>query len=327
MNILVTGGAGYLGSVLSRLLLEHDHNVRVLDNLMYGGAALQSLLDCKAFELIEGDVRDPQVVSESMQGIDAVVHLAALVGDPLCARSPELARQVNLTGSTNVLEAARSAGVSRFVFASTCSNYGRMPDNCGAVDETFELQPLSLYAETKVAVEKLALAPASSGPCITVMRFATLYGLSPRMRFDLTVNEFVLNLLTDRRLVVYGETFWRPYVHVFDAARAIELVLSADTSTVNRNVFNVGDTNENYRKMDLVEIIQKRVGPSQIDYVTKAEDPRDYRVSFERIQRELGYHITRQVPDGVDEIASALENRTLQFDKRLMSNLASIASA
>jgi nucleoside-diphosphate-sugar epimerase len=201
--------------------------------------------------------------------------------------------------------------VKRFVFASTCSNYGRMRDTSTPATEEHELHPLSLYAENKVAVEQELLGRPANGMAATVLRFATLYGLSPRMRFDLTVNEFVLQMLVPRSLVVYGEQFWRPYVHVRDAASAIACVLAAPREGVAGQVFNVGDTGENYRKRDLVDIIGKRTGPAEVRYIAKQEDPRDYRVSFERIRSRLGYSITLRVPDGVDEIASAIESKTL----------------
>ena len=236
----------------------------------------------------------------------AVVHLAAIVGDPACARNPTLAREVNLDAALRLVALARAAGVERFVFASTCSNYGRMSDTSALAREEDELRPISLYAETKVAVETELMASKSGGLAPTVLRFATLYGLSPRMRFDLTVNQFTMEMVTRGRIAVYGETFWRPYVHVRDAARAIETVLTSPPSQVANRVFNVGDTDENYTKRDLVELISKEVPGCTVEYVKKNEDPRDYRVSFERIRSELGFHVTRRVPDGIRELTAAL---------------------
>lgn len=308
MRILVTGGAGYLGSVLSLDLLRKGHEVCVFDNLTYGGRPVLSLVGQDGFEFVRGDVRDGKAIREALRGVDSVVHLAAIVGDPACARQPELAKAVNLDASLHLVQTAREVGVSRFVFASTCSNYGKMSDTSVLADENCEVRPLSLYAETKVAVEKEILESSPGPLAVTVLRLATLYGLSPRMRFDLTVNQFVMEMLTERKTVVYGELFWRPYVHVRDAAGAILTVLGAPEAAVAQQVFNVGDSRENYRKLDLVEIIQKRVGACDVQFVHKAEDPRDYRVSFERIRERLGYAIRRRVPDGVHEIASAIES-------------------
>jgi nucleoside-diphosphate-sugar epimerase len=311
MTILVTGGAGYLGSVLCPLLTQRGWQVRILDSLLYGRRSLDALAQDPHIEFVEGDLRDEATVKAALAGIDAVVHLAAIVGDPACSHDPALARAINLDASLRLIRLAAAQNVKRFIFASTCSNYGRMLDTAVPATEDHELKPLSLYAETKVAVERQLLSQAAGDMAVTVLRFATLYGLSPRMRFDLTVNEFVLRMLVERTLVVYGEQFWRPYVHVRDAAAAIATVLGARTGDVAGRVFNAGDTAENYRKSDLLEIIEKRTGPADVKFVAVQQDPRDYRVSFERIHSDLGYAIERRVPDGVDEIASAIESHAL----------------
>jgi nucleoside-diphosphate-sugar epimerase len=315
MKILLTGGAGYLGSVLSLQLTKAGHEVRVLDALMYGGESLLPLAGQKGFEFVRGDLRDPKAVRSALKGADSVVHLASIVGDPACSKDPDLARSVNLDSSLALIEEAQRAKVTRFVFASTCSNYGKMADTSVLATEESELRPVSLYAETKVGVEKQLLALPAEPMAATVLRLSTLYGLSPRMRFDLTVNEFVMEMILHRKLVVYGEQFWRPYVHVRDAARAVGMILEARTELVAGHVFNVGDTRENYRKADLLELILERVPDAHVQSVPKAEDPRDYRVSFERIRTKLDYSITRRVKDGIAEIASALESGLIDDPK------------
>lgn len=307
MHVLITGGAGYLGSVLAQHLLCAGHSVAVIDNLLYGGRSLLFLAGVDGFQFVRGDIRDAAKVRTACERTEAVVHLAALVGDPACKQRPEYAREVNLGASLEVIQAAREAGAKRFVFASTCSNYGRMADGSALASEDHELRPVSLYAETKVLVERALLDLRAADMACTILRFATLYGLSPRMRFDLTVNEFVLEIVTRRKLIVYGKEFWRPYVHVRDAARAIALVLESPRSMADGQVFNVGNTAENFRKIDLLELIGRRVGLAEIQFLNRVEDPRDYRVSFERIRARLGYQTTRSVADGVDEIASAIE--------------------
>ncbi len=307
MLILVTGGAGYLGSVLCELLLRSGHRVRAFDSLLHGGRSLLGLAGREGFQFEPGDVRDRDAVRKALRGVDAVVHLAAIVGDPACARDPELARAINLDASLALFAAARDAGAQRFAFASTCSNYGRMLDTSVLATESSELRPVSLYAETKVGVEQTLLAAPARPIAATVLRLSTLYGLSPRMRFDLTVNEFVKELVVARKLVVFGEQFWRPYVHVRDAARAFATVLDTPAETVAGQVFNVGDTKENYRKADLLALMSDRIPGADVQRVHKTEDPRDYRVSFERIQERLGFAITRRVQDGIEEIAAALE--------------------
>jgi len=305
-RVLITGGAGYLGSVVAHILLRAGHHVCVFDSLLHGGRSLASLIGDGNFEWLRGDIRNPRDVAAALQGADAVVHLAAIVGDPACARDPQIATAVNRDASLSLLDAARRAGVRRFVFASTCSNYGRTPDSSRPVTEDADLRPVSHYAETKVAVEHAALQLSQSPMAVTVLRFATLFGISPRMRFDLTVNEFVMEMLIHRKLEVYGEHFWRPYVHVRDAAAAIERVLAASSDEVAQQVFNVGRTDENYRKLDLVALISDCVGGADVNFVSVAEDPRDYRVCFDRLATRLGFVPTRRVADGVAEIAAAL---------------------
>ncbi|MDX6424526.1 MAG: hypothetical protein QOI67_1997, partial [Gaiellaceae bacterium] len=209
-------------------------------------------------------------------------------------------------------------GVARFVFASTCSNYGRMADSTVPVDETADLRPISLYAEQKVAIERELFSGADDGLARSCLRFATVYGVADRMRFDLTVNQFTRDLWARRPLEIYGELFWRPYVHVRDAARAVTTVLGRAPGEVAGRVFNVGDSDENYRKRDLAELIVSRLGRGEVSYVQREEDPRDYKVSFARIREELGYVPSHQVSDGIDEIVGALEERRFgdPFDPR-----------
>ncbi|MBD3402374.1 NAD-dependent epimerase/dehydratase family protein [candidate division GN15 bacterium] len=306
--VLVTGAAGYIGSALTGILLERGYRVRGLDNLMFGGTALLGWLTHERFEFVHGDIRDRAVVTEAMAGVGSVVHLAAIVGDPACREAPELARAVNGDGAELVCDRALSAGVRRFVFASTCSNYGKMPDPTGYVDETAALNPISLYAELKVAFEQRLLGLGRPDVEPVCLRFATVYGLSPRPRFDLTVNEFTRDLTLGRRLEIYGEKFWRPYCHVHDLARACVMAIEAPSELVAYEAFNVGDTRENYQKQGLVELILEQL-PDQGDmvaYVSRDEDPRDYRVRFGKIRETIGFTISRRVPDGIREIISAI---------------------
>jgi len=312
MKVLITGGAGYVGSTLARQLLDRGHSVRVLDSLLHGGTSLLSLWGHPSFEFIRGDVRDRDITRTAVSGTEAVVHLAAIVGDPACSRDPESAKNINLDASVSLLDDAVKAGVERFVFASTCSNYGRMSDPTTYVDEDGALAPLSVYAETKVAFERVLLDTDRPGTmCVTPLRFATVYGVSPRMRFDLTVNEFTRDMMVRRHLVVFGEQFWRPYVHVQDVATAVDIVLTSPPEKVSRRVFNVGATGENYQKQQLVELIRDHVRDGTVEYVSRREDPRDYRVSFDRIAAELDFHPRWTVPEGVAEVAHLVSRGVL----------------
>jgi nucleoside-diphosphate-sugar epimerase len=312
MNILITGGAGYIGSTLTPLLLIAGHRVRVLDHLAHGGESLLGVWCDPSFEFIRGDIRDRMTVRAAVSGQDAVVHLAAVVGDPACARQPDLARETNLDASLALIGESQRAGVGRFIFASTCSNYGKMKDVNQYVDEDSELSPVSLYAETKVAVEQALLGShRNHGWCPTPLRFSTVYGVSPRMRFDLTVNEFTMELLTKKHLKVFGEQFWRPYIHVLDVARAIQLVLNSPPAAVGSCVFNVGATDQNFQKQQLVELIRPYAPDALVEFVHKDEDPRDYRVSFARITSQLGFKTTRTVAQGVGEVARLVQENVI----------------
>lgn len=307
MKVLVTGGAGYIGSVLVRQLLKKGYKVRVLDSLKFGGDALYDVMMHPDLEFIRGDIRNSDDVAKALDGMEAIAHLAAIVGDPACKKFSEEARETNWNGSIALFEAAEKAGVKRFVFASTCSNYGKMPDPDSYVTETSALNPVSLYAELKVKFEKYLLEERKdTNMCSTSLRFSTVYGFSPRIRFDLTVNEFTRNAFINGEQEIWGQQFWRPYCHVDDLARAVILVLESDERKVRANVFNVGSTEENYNKGMIIGEVCKVVPGVKVHFVESAEDPRDYRVNFDKIKNELGYTITKKVPDGVKEIYTLL---------------------
>jgi nucleoside-diphosphate-sugar epimerase len=321
MKLLVTGCAGYVGSVVVHELLSRGHSVRGYDNLMYGGEAMLGFWSNPAFQFVKGDIRDASVVRSALDGCDGIVHLAAIVGDPACKREPDLARSTNLDGSIVTIEEAKKAGVRRFVFASTCSNYGKMSDPDRFVDESSQLSPVSLYAETKVAIENIVTDASRMGDvCGTSLRFSTVYGVSPRMRYDLTVNQFAREAWKDRKLVVFGEQFWRPYIHVRDMARGVGAVCDATENTVRSDVFNVGSTAENYTKKMIVDLLREMVPGLAVQYVSQNDDPRDYRVSFAKIESQLGFKVSRTVPEGLKEVLSLVSQDVLPEMGRVFGN-------
>jgi nucleoside-diphosphate-sugar epimerase len=289
-TVLVVGGAGYVGSILVTRLLEAGARVRVLDQLIYdNGFSLAHLLDDERLTLTRGDLRDAGTFAEVAKGATDVVLLASLVGDPICKKYPDFARAVNVDGTKQIIDSLDSLGVERFVFTSTCSNYGIHTSDSLATEES-ELNPQSLYARTKIEIEEHLLGGgAPSDTTATVLRIATAYGLSPRMRFDLTVSQFAYELASGGSLLVYDADTWRPYCHVRDIAKAIMTALSAPGELVRGEVFNVGDTGQQFTKRMIVEEVQSRIGDVDVEYREGDTDPRNYRVSFAKIAERLGF--------------------------------------
>ncbi len=321
--ILVTGGAGYIGSVLVGILLSNSYKVSVIDNLMYGQDSLKVYKGNKNFEIITGDIRNSRDVGQALKGVKAVVHLAAIVGDPACEKNRNLATEVNRDASELLYRTALEHSVERFIFASTCSNYGKMDHRNSFVDESSVLKPISHYARLKVEFEKFMLNQNNKSMSSVVLRFATAYGLSPRIRLDLTLNEFTTTLALGKKLQVYGAQFWRPYAHTVDLAQACVLALTADLSRISDKVFNVGATNENYQKKTLVDIILKKLPESNanVEFVKKDEDPRDYRVNFDLIRKTLDYKNCKTVKDGISEFIAVVRNGQIKdFDNPLYRN-------
>ena len=314
-NILVTGGAGYVGSGLLRKLLAEGYSVTCIDNLMFGGESLLDIWHNENFTFINCDINNVKKLDEifSKNNFDGVIHLAAIVGDPACKLYSDLANKTNWETSKWLIDRSKSSGVSKFIFASTCSNYGKMDDPKTYVDENSKLAPVSLYAELKVKFEKYLLNEIKKNNDFspTSLRFSTVYGLSPRMRFDLTVNEFTKDLALGKELVIYGEKFWRPYCHVKDFSNAFITVLKSPIEKVAYNVFNVGDTKENYTKQMIVNEIKKLLPNSKIKYIAKNDDPRDYRVNCDKIKNELGFKISMTVPDGIMEIKRVIKENLI----------------
>jgi nucleoside-diphosphate-sugar epimerase len=308
-SILVTGGAGYVGSGLLRALLAEGYDVTCVDRLSFGGESILDIWHHPRFTFVQTDLHDTARIEQVLvQGrFFGVIHLAAIVGDPACARDPAESRRTNLDASKRLIDRCRALGVPRFVFASTCSNYGKMAD--AFVDETSPLSPVSLYAELKVEVERYMMGGFERTEAFspTALRFATVYGVSPRMRFDLTVNEFTKELAMGRTLTVFGEQFWRPYCHVRDFSNAFISVLKAPQDKVAYDVFNVGDTRENYTKRALADELVQMFPEARIEFHHKTEDPRDYRVNCDKIKRVLGFEVSITVPEGMREIARIVQ--------------------
>jgi nucleoside-diphosphate-sugar epimerase len=311
-HVLITGGAGYIGSLLTGELLREGYRVTVLDSLLFGGESLLGFLAHPNFHFVKADVTESRGVRDSLsrewQKPQAVVHLAAIVGFPACqAVGRQAAWRYNVEATKQVFEQAAGWGAERFVFASTYSNYG-LSENGEPVTEESTLNPQSLYAETKVAAEEYLVKQTSSVP--VVFRLATLYGISPRTRFDLIVNQFVLEAFTRRELIIYQRGYSRSFVHVRDTVRGLMLGLTTPAEKVCGQIFNLGSESGNYTKDEIVGLVIKRMPETVVQYkdLTFGGDMRDITVSFEKIGRELGFKAELTVDDGVRELVHALRS-------------------
>lgn len=305
MKVLIIGGAGYVGSPFTYRMWREGHTVTVLDLLLFGGESLLPLQGQERFTFHAGDLRDEATLDAVMPGHDAVVLLGAIVGEPASNRDPEATYETNQIGAEKVRDAAIRHGVERLVFVSTCSNYG-ISGLDGAVTEDAPLMPISPYSKTKVAAEKLLLERAGDDFHPTVLRLSTAFGVSPRMRFDLLVSDFTLAAVRDGKIVIYGEQFWRPFVHIEDIGAAIALVLESDLSLVSGEVFNVGRNSNNIQKLGLGKAVQGLVPGTELEFVERNDDPRSYQVDFSKIEKTLGYRAQWSIDDGIRELATAL---------------------
>ncbi|MCJ7433724.1 MAG: NAD(P)-dependent oxidoreductase [Anaerolineales bacterium] len=312
-HVLITGGAGYIGSLLTSELLRANYHVTVVDSLLFGGESLLSFLHHPNFHFVKSDVIEPRAIRDAIKKDwpkpQAVVHLAAIVGFPACqAVGKQVAWQYNFEATKTVFGQASDLGVERFVFSSTYSNYGFSSDGKPVTEES-PLNPQSLYAETKVAAEEFLLLQKDAVCAPLIFRFATLYGISPRTRFDLIVNQFVLDAFTKRELIIYQRGYSRSFVHILDVVRGVIVGLQAEESKVRGQVFNLGTDDGNFTKDEIVQLILKRIPETVVTHkdLTFGGDMRDITVSFAKIKKVLDYKTAVTVDDGIRELLFALK--------------------
>jgi nucleoside-diphosphate-sugar epimerase len=296
-NILVTGGAGYIGTSLVPKLLDLGHEVTVFDNLMVGGNQLLPFFKYDNFKFIRGDIRKIDELKEVVKDKDVIIHLAALVGFPVCRLNPQLAREINVDGTVNLIDSCTDEQV--IFYGSTGSNYGAVTDIC--TEET-PLHPLSLYGETKTKAEKLLMERGNT----IAYRFATAFGVSPRFRLDLLINDFSYKCIKDGYLVVYEKNYMRTFIHVSDIAECFTFGIK-NMDKMMGNVFNVGDDNMNHSKEEICDMIGKKTGAFiHYEEIGEDADQRNYVVSYEKI-RDLGFKTSISVEHGIDEVINALK--------------------
>ena len=304
-RILVTGGAGYIGSHLVRKLLESNYRVRVLDNFIYGDQGLRDIARHPRLEIIEGDVDRLGTLARAVKGVNGVIALAALVGDAACDLDPEETTATNYESVRLLADVCRKQGVQRLVFASSCSVYGANSDLI--LNEGSWLNPVSLYARTRIQSEEVLLRHSEYFE-VVILRLSTVFGLSPRMRFDLLVNTLTLHAVVNRKVVVFGGDQWRPNLHVQDAAEAFILALEAPAEKAQKGIFNVGSDESNYAILQVAKLVKKHVPQAELEIKADITDQRDYRVGFDKIRCLLGFQPRFTVEDGIKEVAEALAN-------------------
>ena len=306
MKILLIGGAGYVGSAITSTLLKNGHEISVLDNFVYNNqSAIQPFIGDPSYQIVKGDMGNYSDLDKVYNNQDAVVVLAGLVGDPITKKFPEQSKSVNEEAIKNCIDYFDDKSIKNLIFISTCSNYGLIKED-ELADEEFQLSPLSLYAKAKVAAEKYILEKKGKvNYSATVLRFATAFGLSPRMRFDLSVSEFTKELFSGNELLVFDEHTWRPYCHIRDFGRLIEKVLTAEKNIIDFEVFNAGGEINNHTKKMIVDLILKYVNEGKVSYTDNGSDPRNYKVSFKKVKEKLDFEPQFTVEDGVKELIDA----------------------
>jgi nucleoside-diphosphate-sugar epimerase len=303
----VIGGGGYIGSALLPKLLARGHRVRLLDRMFYGYEPIREILNHPNLEIRQGDFRRIDKLVECMSNVDAVIHLGAIVGDPACALDQDLTIEVNLIATRTIAEVAKGYGIRRFIFASTCSVYGASAEN-ELLTETSSLNPVSLYAITKLASEKVLMDMANDAFSPTCLRFSTIYGLSGRTRFDLVVNLLTAKALIDRQITVQGGDQWRPFLHVDDAALAVLHTLESPLPKVHKEVFNVGSDEQNQTIQQVGELIHSKVPGSELVNLGSGGDRRDYRADFRKIREQLGFIPRWTITEGIDQVIDVIKS-------------------
>jgi nucleoside-diphosphate-sugar epimerase len=305
--VLVVGGAGYIGSLLVERLLEGRCRVRVLDRLLYGDESLRPVKNHPDFELVVGDCRNIQDVVKAMRGVESVIDLAAIVGDPACDQNGEAALETNYAATRMLIEISKGHGVSRLLFASSCSVYGATDIE---VDENAAVRPISLYGQTKVDSEQALLDARSDTFHPTILRFATVFGLSYRPRFDLVVNLLTARAKQEGVITIYNGQQWRPFIHARDLAEAIFRVLDAPAGLVSGEIFNVGDKRLNHTLSQVADTIRAVFPSVRVEHLENS-DRRNYRVNFDKLFSRTGFRARYTLRDGVEELGKAFDERLI----------------
>ncbi len=312
-KVVIFGAAGYIGSVLCKFLLHKNYEIIAIDNLIYNNFfSIKDLHKEKNFTFINNKEKKIKKIKNLILSSNYVVYLAGLVGDPITKKYPKLSKYHNLSYISQILKLLKkNKDLSKFIFISTCSNYGLIKKNILA-KESYKLKPLSLYAKQKVKIENILLKSEYKKINPVILRFATAFGLSPRMRFDLTVNQFTKSLFLKEKLEVYDPETWRPYCHVKDFCRLILIVIKSKNSKIIGNVFNAGGNSNNFTKKGIIQLIKKNIKKTKITYKKFDVDPRNYKVDFSKVKKFLNFKPKYSVEYGIKEIINALKNKKIR---------------
>lgn len=314
-KILLIGGAGYLGRVISKEFIKKNYFVRVLDNCVYQGMKNKFDLNNINFEFFYGDKSSPKTLKKVLDKIDVVVILSGLVGDPITKKYPGLSKKTNIDKTLKCINLINKFKIKKLIFISTCSNYGVTKKQV-PVSENNVLNPISLYSKAKVKIEKFLINNKNKfNFSFTILRFSTAFGYSPRMRFDLTVNQFVKDIYLNRKIELYDADTWRPYCHVKDFANAIDKVIQANEKLTKNNIFNVGRNENNFSKLAIIKLIIKKMKKGNYEIVKNSKDRRNYIVNFSKIKKILKFTPQLSISYGINEILSEFRKKNIDKSK------------
>lgn len=316
-KVLIFGAAGYIGCELSRYLYKKKYEIYALDSLLYKNRfSLLDVIKKKNFNFYNNSLLSDKKLEKIIKSVNFIIYLAGLVGDPITKKYPKESKYHNFEYINKIIDLTRkNKKLNKFIFISTCSNYGIVKKDIYA-KESQVLKPLSLYAKQKVKIEKKLLSKKNQIINPVILRFATAFGLSKRMRFDLTVNQFVKDLFFKKKLIIYDASTWRPYCHVKDFCRLIHKTMKTKNKKIIGQVFNAGGDKNNFTKQGILNLIKKKIKDNKIIYKKNDVDPRNYKVDFGKVKRILNFKPSYSVQYGIVEILKALKNKKIKKIKQ-----------
>jgi nucleoside-diphosphate-sugar epimerase len=323
--LLLIGGAGYIGSSLLPKLLQQGWHVRLMDVFLYGRDAIEPWLAHPNIDIIEADFRQIDSLVKAMQGVSQVIHLGGIVGDPACRVDEELTIDVNLAATRAIAEVAKSSAARKLIFASSCSVYGASGH---LIDENSDLNPVSLYAKTKIASEKILLSMQDPNFNPIILRLSTVYGISGRTRFDLVVNLLSAKAMIDRVITVVNGDQWRPFIHVDDVARAIMAFIDKNNLENTSPIFNVGGDAGNYTIRQVGEVVKRVVPRAELVSFENDEDRRNYRATFQKIRETLGFEPRWTIEEGVRQVVQVISGLNIRdYSESRFSNVKALSES